>query len=253
MLRRRRSERRRRAAEHPSAFRIARSFPLPDRAHVLLRAASCPIAAILDLIRPGETALDYGCGHGLISLALAQRHPSLTVLGVDIDPHKVRLANDAAAELGLAHRVRFEAVEAGWRPQQTYDSIMICDVLYLFDRKSAIELVSELRATLTKGGTLLVKGMSEHPAWKRRCDQLQEWLAVRVLGITAGDQLGHTPVEALVDVLPGCRQLRLDAWRPHPHAALTAQFRDYPLGSTAQRRRHDAETEHQPIADTPPT
>ncbi|MBA4164691.1 MAG: methyltransferase [Erythrobacter sp.] len=61
-------------------------------------------------------ALDVGCGAGELSLVLARRMPDAQVLGVDVSPDLVAVANQRSA--GLAN-VRFELADASvWRPAQ---------------------------------------------------------------------------------------------------------------------------------------
>ena len=59
--------------------------------------------------QPGSHVLELGSGVGVPSLCLAARVPAIDVLGVEIDPDLVALANENAARNGMAERVRFEA------------------------------------------------------------------------------------------------------------------------------------------------
>jgi tRNA1(Val) A37 N6-methylase TrmN6 len=56
--------------------------------------------------RPGERAVDLGCGVGAVGLALARRVEGIAVTLVEIDPALAALARDNAARNGLADRVR---------------------------------------------------------------------------------------------------------------------------------------------------
>lgn len=62
-------------------------------------------------VTPAKTArvLDFGCGVGRLSLALAERFESVT--GVDVSPGHLRLARERAAERNVDN-VRFEQVRA---------------------------------------------------------------------------------------------------------------------------------------------
>ena len=56
---------------------------------------------------PPETAtrvLDLGCGYGVIGLAVAIAVPACTVTAVDVNERAVLLANENAAQLGVADR-----------------------------------------------------------------------------------------------------------------------------------------------------
>ena len=61
---------------------------------------------------PGSTVLELGSGVGIASLCLAARVPGVRIVGVEIDPDLVRLANDNAAHNDLSARVSFIAADA---------------------------------------------------------------------------------------------------------------------------------------------
>jgi tRNA1(Val) A37 N6-methylase TrmN6 len=71
----------------------------------VLLAAAVPAA-------PGSQVLELGAGTGVASLCLAARVADVRVLGVEIDPELVALANANAARNGMGSRVRFEAGDA---------------------------------------------------------------------------------------------------------------------------------------------
>ena len=55
----------------------------------------------------GSLALELGSGAGIASLCLAARVPGLRIIGIEIDPELVHLANDNAARTAVADRVSF--------------------------------------------------------------------------------------------------------------------------------------------------
>jgi len=54
-----------------------------------------------------DTVLELGAGAGVASLCLAARVPGCTIVGLEIDPELVALANGNTARNGLESRVRF--------------------------------------------------------------------------------------------------------------------------------------------------
>jgi trans-aconitate methyltransferase len=56
------------------------------------------------------SVLDAGCGDGLLSMALAKRHPSWTIVGVDLREEMLAGARERARGRGLGN-VRFEAAD----------------------------------------------------------------------------------------------------------------------------------------------
>lgn len=52
-------------------------------------------------LKPGQRVLDLGCGAGLLLLLCARREPTLTLAGVEVDPHAAGLARENLKENGL--------------------------------------------------------------------------------------------------------------------------------------------------------
>ena len=65
--------------------------------HAMLEAAK---------VGPGDVVYDLGCGDGRIVVTAAQRHGARGV-GVDLDPERIREANENAARAGVTDRVTF--------------------------------------------------------------------------------------------------------------------------------------------------
>ncbi len=66
------------------------------------------VQAMLDLakVRRRDVVYDLGCGDGRIVIAAARRFGARGV-GIDIDPDRIREANEAARRAGVHKRVRF--------------------------------------------------------------------------------------------------------------------------------------------------
>ena len=66
------------------------------------------VAAMLDLaeVHAGDVVYDLGCGDGRIVIA-AVRRPGVRGVCVELDPARLRWAKDAAADAGVAERIRF--------------------------------------------------------------------------------------------------------------------------------------------------
>lgn len=198
------------------------------RAHVRVRAATCPFPEIHRCLPPSGSVLDLGCGHGLGAIRMALAEPDRQVLGVDIDADKVAVARRAANAAGVTDRVEFRIVESSWRPaERSVDAVLVADVLYLLPPAEQTELIGACLRAVTAGGTVVVKEMASRPRWKRRFTILQEQLSVRVLGITAGSGVHLPDPDDLEDALratgAAVRRLDLSHGRPHPHLVLVAR------------------------------
>ena len=107
------------------------------------------------LSRDGAAAVDLGCGVGWSSIALAQAHRGLTVLGVDSDDASVMDARSNAAEAGLEDRVRFEVNDADADlGEGSYDVAFYFEALH--DMAHPVEALAATRRSLRPDGRVVV-------------------------------------------------------------------------------------------------
>ena len=166
---------------------LYRGAPAMVRAHVAVRWATCPFPAVAAQLPASGRILDVGCGHGLLSLFLALSSSDRSITGIDVDEAKLGVARAAAAGAGLD--ARFQVVAGGALPEGPWAGISIVDVLYLLSADDQAALLRSCAAGLAPGGVLVVKEMALVPRWKARWNSLQETTAVKILGITEGDEL----------------------------------------------------------------
>ncbi len=74
------------------------------------RSATSMAAFFLPHLRPGMRVLDCGCGPGSITVGLAEHVAPGEVIGIDIDPAHIALAQTRAREARLSN-VRFETAD----------------------------------------------------------------------------------------------------------------------------------------------
>jgi 2-polyprenyl-3-methyl-5-hydroxy-6-metoxy-1,4-benzoquinol methylase len=206
----------------PDVLSVYRTAPLPVRAHVWGRWATCPFPRVATAVPASGRILEVGCGYGLFSCYLALGHPTRSVLGVDVDARKIVHAQRAAQRArGRGAHAEFHLSPPGDVPDGPWDAIVIVDVLYLLDRDAQAGLLRTCAHRLALGGVLVVKEMGTSPQWKARWNAAQETLAVRVLHITAGDDMtflepdvvaGWMDEEGLV-----AHHEAIDRGYPHPH------------------------------------
>jgi len=107
--------------------------------------------------QPGESVLEIGpgTGHGLASLARAVG-PAGRAWGVDLSPRMCHAARDRAPEAGI---ICGDAVELPFGPH-TFDALLMCFALELFDTPEMTSVLSECRRVLRVGGRMCVVSLS---------------------------------------------------------------------------------------------
>jgi 2-polyprenyl-3-methyl-5-hydroxy-6-metoxy-1,4-benzoquinol methylase len=210
------------------AIQLYDDAPRGDRFHVRLRWWTCPFPAIEAQVPTTGRVLEVGCGHGLLSLYLALSGPGRTVSGVDIDEHKIALADQAAGRLRSGEAdASFAVVEPDGFAEGRYDTIVISDVLYLLSGEARRALLAACVAHLAAGGVLLLKETDRLPRWKGAITVAQEKLATKVLRITEGDEVSFAPPSEFVDQLRGAgldvTTERVDRGYLHPHVLIVGR------------------------------
>lgn len=198
--------------------------PKRERLHVAGRLRSCPIAAVAAATPARGRILDFGCGHGAVTLYLALSSPDRMMSGCDIDTDKIALAQRAAARANAA--VDFDTVDHDYRPSGEWDAITIVDVLYLLGEEVAMDVVDHAAAALAPGGVLVIKELDVRPRWKYWFGFGQEVLATKVVRITEGANLHIIPPTLIGDRLEAAglrvEQRSLQRGRLHPHHLIVA-------------------------------
>ena len=178
---------------------------------------------------PREGAvLEVGCGHGLFSTYLALSSSTREVRGVDIDADKIDHAGNAIARLAPGEAVvAFEHSPTGAVPRRLggWDAIVVVDVLYLLAPDARRALIGDMVSALAPGGVLVVKEVDTAPWFKAKVAQFQEFLATKVLRITAThhDLHFHSADDvrtALEDAGLSTTAARLDKGYFHPHCVV---------------------------------
>lgn len=204
------------------ALSLYAKAPLPVRAHVWGRWASCPFPRVAARVPDRGRILEVGCGYGLFSCHLAMTGLQREVCGVDVDVRKIvhaKFAGERAAEHGA--RAEFHLTPPGEVPEGPWDAVVIVDVLYLLDPDAQAGLLRSCAEQLGLGGVLVVKEMGASPRWKAQWNRAQETLSVKVLNITAGEELTFLDPSVIGAWMTGeglvVSHQPLDKGYPHPH------------------------------------
>jgi len=119
------------------------------------------VAAMLELggVKKGDILYDLGCGDGRIVITAAKKFGTRGT-GIDIDPARIREANDNARKAGVTGRVKF--IEQDLFESKFSDATVV--MLYLFP-----DINLKLRPTLLrdlKPGTRIVSHAFDMGDWK---------------------------------------------------------------------------------------
>jgi len=124
----------------------------------ILRPLYRRIASDVAQIAAGEgvLVLDIGAGPGDLLVAIGHRLPDASLVGTDLAPAMVDLAQEKALAAGLNARIRFELADAARLPfdDGSVDLVVSSLSLHHWDRPAVA--FAEVRRVLRPGGSVLV-------------------------------------------------------------------------------------------------
>lgn len=101
--------------------------------------------------------LEIGCGSGFYIKFAANRNPSLTALGLELQPNVADVARRNISEWGLQGRVRIEAGDIRLKaPDECFSIVTLYNNIYYFPVESRVSLLQHIRQFIKPGGFLLL-------------------------------------------------------------------------------------------------
>jgi SAM-dependent methyltransferase len=107
------------------------------------------VDGLVQRLESGIRVVDVGCGLGSAVILLAEAFPASTFVGVDYHEESIRQATAAAAEAGLADRVRFEVGDAS-SYAGSFDLVCFFDAVH--DMGDPVGALRHARGVLAEGG-----------------------------------------------------------------------------------------------------
>ena len=138
----------------PRLYRGVQRFFAPLYRNSLVREWIASLDGVEAKLREGAKVADVGCGYGLSTVIMAEAFPRSNFVGYDIHAESVVAAEKAAAEAGVADRVRFEVADAVSFEGTGYDLVCFFDALH--DMGDPVGAAAHSRAALAEDGTLMV-------------------------------------------------------------------------------------------------
>lgn len=105
-------------------------------------------------LKAGAEVADVGCGHGASTILMAKAFPKSRFTGIDYHPASIERAREAAAEAGVADRVRFEVAAAKDFAGRGYDLVCIFDALH--DMGDPVGAARHICEALKPNGTFML-------------------------------------------------------------------------------------------------
>ena len=109
---------------------------------------------VVEKLEAGARVADVGCGHGVSTIIMAEAFPASTFVGFDSHAGGIERAREAAAEAGVAHRVRFEVAGADAYPGEGYELVCLFDAFH--DLGDPAAAGRHIRETLAPDGTVML-------------------------------------------------------------------------------------------------
>ena len=142
-----------------------------------LRWVLTPYSKVARHIPVSGAVLDVGCGHGLLSLYLAEHHPNRQVIGVDHDNCRIQAATRAK---GCLVNIEFIKESAEYLPDGTLSAVILMDVLHYFPAEVQVTILKNARARIAEGGVVLVREVDATWGIGFALSYLYEWISTRV-------------------------------------------------------------------------
>lgn len=111
--------------------------------------------------------LDLGCGFGLFSLYFAIDAPTRKVTGVDLDADRIGAAEECAAKLGVENVHYTTSNVLAWKGSGQFDAIFMLDLIHHLPKDEVANFLARVAELVAPNGVLLLKDVSNRPAYKR--------------------------------------------------------------------------------------
>lgn len=150
-------------AEAPDKLRNGDLFSLEDQDGEIIARSSRILEAFqteaIDRTFPSSGAaslLEIGCGSGFY-IKHAAENPSLTALGLEMEPNVANAARRNITKWGLTERVRIETGDIRERvPDERYDIVTLYNNIYYFPVEDRVSLLRHVKGFMNSGGFLLL-------------------------------------------------------------------------------------------------
>ena len=120
-------------------------------------------------LKPGDRALDVGCGTGSLTLQAKKRVGQAgRAVGIDASPEMIAVARDKAQRAGGIVEFQLEAVERLPFPDDSFDVVLSSLMMHHLPDDVKRQGLSEIRRVLKPGGCLMIMDFKRPESNHRR-------------------------------------------------------------------------------------
>ena len=206
--------------------KIARALPLVERVYANIRFSILrpKLLSVMDLLLTDQgRILDVGCGFGLFAAYFGQTQPGRTIVGVDPDARRVKLATRVSQTLNLANTFQLGDVR-DHSLEGPFEAAYVLDVMHHIPKDDQRAVLARLRDLLVPGGTLIVKDITTEPRFGLAFTELLDRVMVgwdEPLAYRHHREWG----EMLDELGFRVRMVRVPDILPYPHVVIAATKR----------------------------
>jgi len=131
--------------------------------YVRLRWLICPFEKIAQHVPLKGTIVDVGCGYGLLSNLLALTSQERDVIGIDLSPRRIRVAQRTVKD---RRNIKFLLQDASSLRVEKCDVFVMSDFLHHLSYRHQEELLAVCCQKLSKNGLLIMEEVDGKPYWK---------------------------------------------------------------------------------------
>ena len=129
------------------------------------RPAICPFERLLPWVPQNATALDIGCGAGLLLGILARSGRVSHAVGLDGDADALARATRMSMRVPTATLAFVHASDTRMWPTSLFDVVLLIDVLHHITPEAQDAFVRAALARVRPGGRFIYKDMAAKPLW----------------------------------------------------------------------------------------
>lgn len=132
-----------------------------DKLKITYRPYICPFNQILELIQPGDSVVDIGCGSGQLALLMAEFTKPSKITGIEISETLIANAKTLLSNYNnIPHH--FEVFDGASFPQsiQNHSIYFMVDVLHHIPKQFQISFLQKLYTLMPSNSRLVLKDIN---------------------------------------------------------------------------------------------